>query len=213
MLEKFSRRRLPHWDVPEAAYFVTTCLAGSIPALGLLDIEQHRMRLEREPCPEGVTTTEWRIDRWKRTFVHRERWLDLEPAVRYLEKPELAAEVAKALKHFHGTRYDAIAWVVMPSHYHWVFQPLTSWVNSLGSDSDERSPRQRIQHSVNLYSASKCNKLMQRKGDFWQRESFDHWVRDENELERIVNYIHANPVVAGLVEQPDQYPFSSAYRG
>jgi hypothetical protein len=33
-------RHLPHWDVPGATYFVTTCLAGSIPAQGFLDLER-----------------------------------------------------------------------------------------------------------------------------------------------------------------------------
>jgi len=28
--ESLRRRRLPHWDVPDAAYFVTTCLEGSM---------------------------------------------------------------------------------------------------------------------------------------------------------------------------------------
>jgi hypothetical protein len=32
--EVIRRRRLPHWDVPTAAYFVTTCLEGSIPPKG-----------------------------------------------------------------------------------------------------------------------------------------------------------------------------------
>jgi hypothetical protein len=38
MEEKFRRRRLPHWDLSGATYFITACLAGSIPAQGLLDI-------------------------------------------------------------------------------------------------------------------------------------------------------------------------------
>ena len=36
------RRHLPHWDVPGAAYFVTTCLDGSIPARGLLEIARYQ---------------------------------------------------------------------------------------------------------------------------------------------------------------------------
>jgi hypothetical protein len=52
---------------------------------------------------------------------------------------------------------------------------------------------------------------MNRKGQFWQHESYDHWVRDEEELERIVQYIEANPVDAGLAPRPHDFYWSSAH--
>ena len=45
---------------------------------------------------------------------------------------------------------------------------------------------------------------------FWQKESYDHWVRDSAELERIRHYIEQNPVKAGLVSRPQDYPWLSA---
>lgn len=42
MDEKFRRRHLPHWDMPGATYFITSCLDSSIPAEGLLDIVKHQ---------------------------------------------------------------------------------------------------------------------------------------------------------------------------
>jgi type I restriction enzyme R subunit/putative DNA methylase len=45
---------------------------------------------------------------------------------------------------------------------------------------------------------------------FWQHESFDHWVRSAWELQRIVGYIEANPVSAGLAATPEDWPWSSA---
>jgi hypothetical protein len=45
---------------------------------------------------------------------------------------------------------------------------------------------------------------------FWQAESYDHWVRDDTELERIAAYIENNPVKAGLVDSGDKYRWSSA---
>ena len=44
-------------------------------------------------------------------------------------------------------------------------------------------------------------------GAFWQHESYDHVVRDEQELIRIVRYILNNPVKAGLVANWQDYPF------
>ena len=55
--------------------------------------------------------------------------------------------------------------------------------------------------------------MLGRTGRFWQHESYDRVVRGENELQRIINFIEYNPVKAALCEQPDQWEFSSAWRG
>ena len=158
MQERFTRRRLPHWDQPGATYFITTCLLGSIPAQGVVEIEQVRCRLERRPRPADVRPDDWKTRQWKRLFARREEWLDCKPAVRSLEDKRLAAEVVRSLKYFDGERYDLVAWVVMPSHLHWVFRPRDTWVQSLGTAVEDRSPRRRIQHSVNLHTAIECNR-------------------------------------------------------
>jgi type I restriction enzyme R subunit len=209
-MDPVRKRRLPHWDQPGAAFFVTCCLEGSIPAQGLLDLARSS-DADRMEKPIGIDNVEWQRSRWKRAFADRERWLDSRPTVRHLERPELAKAVVSAFAHFHGVRYDSIAWVVMPSHYHWVFRPSTEWVSSLG-ETNERPPRERIVHSINRFTALECNRILGLRGQFWQHECYDHWIRDDDELERIIHYIHGNPVVAGLVDSPDKFPFSSAYR-
>src|SRR5437660_28600 len=120
--ELFRRRHLPHWDVPGATYFVTTCLEGSIPARGQLDIARYEELLRRRSKPPEMTPEAWRVHTRKLLFVRQEQWLDHEPANRVLEKPELAQEVMKSMYHFAGERYDLFAYAVMPSHFHWVFQ-------------------------------------------------------------------------------------------
>ena len=207
-LDIFRRRDLPHWDVPGATYFVTSCLEGSIPARGLLDIQQYDRSLQaRKPHP-GITVADWNNRRWKLTFDRIDCWLDQEPAVRHLSDPALAGIVMNTLLHFAVVRYDVLAFVVMPSHFHWAFRPSDDWVQSLDGT---RSPRERIMQSVKGYSASQCNRHRGCQGTFWQEESYDHWVRDADELERIIHYIENNPVRASLVESPDQWQFSSAW--
>jgi hypothetical protein len=44
-----------------------------------------------------------------------------------------------------------------------------------------------------------------------RRNRTDRWVRDDEELERIVAYINANPVKAGLVTSPHEWFFGSAH--
>ena len=53
--------------------------------------------------------------------------------------------------------------------------------------------------------------LLGRRGEsFWQHESYDHWVRSERELRRIVAYIEENPVSAGMADTSKDWPWSSA---
>ena len=56
-----------------------------------------------------------------------------------------------------------------------------------------------------------ANTILQRTGSpFWQDESFDHWIRSRAEFEETRSYIEANPVRAGLVSAPEEWPYSSA---
>ena len=49
-----------------------------------------------------------------------------------------------------------------------------------------------------------------RGGVFWQREYFDRFIRDDEHYRKAVEYIHNNPVKAGLVPQAEDWPYSSA---
>ena len=74
----------------------------------------------------------------------------------------------------------------------------------------ERGPREIIMHSIKLYTARECNRILGRKGQFWQDESYDHCVRNEAELWRIIEYIEMNPVKANYIASPEEWSFSSA---
>jgi type I restriction enzyme R subunit len=208
--EVIRRRILPHWDVPTAAYFVTVCLDGSIPASGLLDLQSYRTELEQRPRPTGQTQDEWAVARWKLAFARDDCWLDRAEANRFLEDDRLAQIVVDALFFFAGQRYDLLGYVVMPSHLHWVFQPLESWVSTLDQGPRLRTPRQRIVHSIDRFTAYRCNQVLAKTGPFWQREPYDHWIRSPEELERILLYVEGNPVTAGIVRSPHDFRHSSA---
>jgi putative transposase len=63
------------------------------------------------------------------------------------------------------------------------------------------------------YSARKADEILGRTGEpFWQDESYDHWIRNEEELNRVIRYIEWNPVKASLVERIEDWPWSSASR-
>jgi hypothetical protein len=69
----------------------------------------------------------------------------------------------------------------------------------------------KLMKSLKGYTAREANRLVGRTGEpFWQKESYDHWVRDQPEWQRIKSYIENNPVKAGLVSRLEDYGWSSA---
>jgi REP element-mobilizing transposase RayT len=56
-----------------------------------------------------------------------------------------------------------------------------------------------------------ANEILGRKGKhLWQDESFDHWIRSDQELRELNEYVERNPVKAGLVKHPAEWPWFSA---
>ena len=218
MLESlFRRRRLPHWDVEDATYFITACLAGSVPAEGLTRLRRYRDELEHRPRPVTITIEEWEYRKHKLIFSKFDDIIDADSAVRHLASPAAASEVEKSLRHFAGERYDLLAFAVMPSHFHWLFRPQPKWVQTCIDESQRtgasklRTAHERIVQSAKGYSARRCNQLLGLSGQFWQDESYDHVVRNDEELFRIIDYVENNPVKAGLVARREDWRWSSAY--
>jgi putative transposase len=116
---------------------------------------------------------------------------------RVLADEALACIVEEAFWFGHEERYILNAYVVMPNHAHLLMTPLAGWSLS------------RILQGIKGYTAREINKGLGRTGAFWQDEYFDHLVRNEADWVDKFNYIHNNPVSAGLVEKPENYPFSS----
>jgi putative transposase len=217
---RYRRRHLPHWDLPGATYFITACLAGSIPADGLLDLERYWTGLSRLPRARMELKEEWKLKSWKRMFARRDWWLDRHPAVRHFAIPALAKIAVDAILFWAAQRYDLIAYVVMPSHIHWAFKPIVGQVDNLSYEKrhvdnlshEKRSPRERIMQTLKRHTARECNRELGVRGAFWQDESYDHCVRDGDELERIIEYIEFNPVKAELVDRPENWMFGSAQK-
>ena len=211
----FRRRHLPHWDVEGHPFFITACLSGSISAVGLNRIRGYRAELEARPRPDQLSEEQWERHKDKLVFALVDDLLDHHSPVQHLSDQRQARIVQDAFLHFAGERYTLLAFVVMPSHHHWLFLPDENWAveavqRSIRSDGGRRTPREIISHSIQSYTATMCNRVRGQSGSYWQTESFDHWARDEAEMYRIIDYIERNPVKAGLAERPEDWSWSSA---
>jgi REP element-mobilizing transposase RayT len=182
-----SRGYLPHLEGEEPVYFVTFRLADSLPADLLIRLRQEREGLRRGM--EADTTRagdKARLEQRRALLRKAELSLDKGHGECHMRDPRVAKVVADSLQHFEGKRYRVLAWCVMPNHVHVVFAPLAG--NRLHT----------IVHSWKSFSAREANQLLGRSGAFWQREYFDHLVRGEASLERIVRYVRENPRKTGL---------------
>lgn len=109
--------------------------------------------------------------------------------------------VAEALLFRDKKVYELDCFTIMSNHVHAVFAPLKD-------ESGTCYGLSRIMQSLKRRTASLANDLLGRQGSFWQGESYDHVVRDEDEWQRIVWYVLNNPVKAGLVQEWQAWPWT-----
>jgi REP element-mobilizing transposase RayT len=195
-----SRGYLPHVKHEGASYFVTFRLADSLPQEVLLRFkaEQAEVRRLAGANPSREETEE--IDRALQRKI--ERYLDQGVGACHLRCPDIAGLVAAALRHFHEQQYLLDDWVVMPNHVHVVLWPMPNFTLS------------EILRGRKTFTARESNLILGAAGKtFWQRESYDHWIRNDEEKARIRRYIRMNPVKAGLCKIPEEWKWSSAWPG
>ena len=206
-----TRGYLPHVKREGASYFVTFRLADSLPKAVLLKHQAERAeRLQRFYAQQdaakktGVKTANPEtLESIERDYFRKlEAYLDKGRGECCLKRPDIAELVAGALRFFAGERYRLDAWVVMPNHVHAVLWPMPNFTLS------------GIVQSWKRHTAREANKLLNRTGEtFWQPEPFDHWIRNEAEHARCCRYVVNNPVKAGLCAAPEDWQWSSAWRG
>ena len=137
-----------------------------------------------------------------RIFVWLDRQLDTaRTGPMFLRQDAIANVVVESLHRGEELgHYDLASFVVMANHVHVLLLPKVS-------------PSQLLK-ALKGSTAHDADRLLGRTGEpFWQYESYDHWVRDECERDRVESYIENNPVKAGLVERAEEYRWSSAWTG
>lgn len=180
-------RRLPHWEVQGAVYFVTFRLADSLPKKALQELNwAHKdiLATASQMCRKPSASERKKLVQMRSRRM--ERTLDVGAGECFLRSPAIARVVSNVLMEFDGARYRLFAWCVMPNHVHVLFQTLGN--AHLAS----------ILHSWKSYSAKAANQILGRTGEFWQREYYDHLIRDARQFDRAMRYIVENPGRAGL---------------
>jgi putative transposase len=91
-------------------------------------------------------------------------------------------------------RFNVIAYCFMPDHVHLL-------VDGTHEASDFRE-------FVRVFKQRSAFRWKQQHGSaLWQRSYFEHVLRDEEDTIGVAKYLLENPVRAGLVERPEEYPY------
>jgi len=106
--------------------------------------------------------------------------------------------------------FDITAAVVLPDHLHfiWTLPPNDS-------DYSQRVSRLKVLFTRSLREKSSlsveipASRRKHRESDVWQRRFWEHTIRDEDDLNKHLDYIHYNPVKHGLVSCPHLWTYSS----
>ncbi len=109
--------------------------------------------------------------------------------------------------------FDVIALCLLPDHLHCIWK--------LPVDDNDFSTRWSLikKGFTSTYlrvggveSTQSNSRKQKRERGIWQRRFWEHQIRDENDLQRHVDYIHYNPVKHKLVEKPEQWPWSTYHK-
>jgi REP element-mobilizing transposase RayT len=180
-----SRGYLPHFDDSNAVQLVGYRLNDALPAAALAKLK------------EAHTTSRAHQDAVEE-YLHAGHGSCL------LREPWCAQIVVDNWLRFDGTRYQLHAWTVMPNHVHVLVQPRAASLSDI----------------VQSWKSYTLKLILRRAspGTFdgrriWQPDYFDRFIRDPGHYAAAVDYIHENPVKAGLVFNAVDWSWSSARRG
>jgi len=143
------------------------------------------MRPTREPATNNRQTYMVTSEAWgRRDLFKREPWAKL---------------FIDTMYHYRGSSYLLHEFVLMPDHFHLLITPVGSLERAVQFVKGGFSFRAKKELGSNM--------------EVWQKGFSDHRIRDAEDYERHVQYIHLNPLRKHLCEKPGEYPYSSAYPG
>lgn len=174
------RGYLPHRDEPDLVQFVTFRLADAFPE---------------------TLRSEWgsllKIENDRQRRIELEAYLDKGRGACILRQPEISKIVEDSFLFRHGQDYELRAWFIMPNHVHLLFKVINV-------------PMSQLLDAWKGFTAKHANKVLGRRGKFWQDGYWDTFMRDTEHERRSRKYIEANPVKAGLAAARKKWASGSA---
>ena len=174
--KEFYRRSLPHIQPKDRIIFVTYRLHFRLPNELIKDIE----KIKRTKFGNSFDI----IDDYLNLCKDSPKWLSTK---------EIAQIVYDNLLKMNHIQYELFCFCIMPNHVHVLMKPKIKTGKVPYSLAE-------IFRGHKGVTARKANLILHRSGSFWQTESYDHYIRDDEEFYNIAWYILNNPVKSKLVQ-------------
>ncbi len=130
-----------------------------------------------------------------RRFKDYEHWLHLPQGEHWMRDPAVAQIVFDKMLGVSNEIHTMHAFTVMSNHVHAMMM--------LKPEQDLSD----VLQSIKGGSAFECNKVLVRRGKFWQTDRYDRVLR-RHECDGAIRYIVNNPVKAGIVKHWRDYPWT-----
>ncbi len=140
-------------------------------------------------------------------------WIDI------FTKPAYFTAIINSLKYCQRNKgLEIYEFVIMPNHLHLIIGAKENYeLSQIISDFKRFTTKEILsllkndnrRYILNLIK----NSFARKKGNqqqIWQRENYPEVIESEKFLEQKVKYIYENPVKSGLVENPEDWLYSSA---
>ena len=122
---------------------------------------------------------------------------------------KILRESFKKVKQKYPFKIDAI--VVLPDHIHCIW--------TLPEGDQDYSTRWRLiktgftkQCDTSIIQSPNHTRTRKKQQAIWQHRFWEHMIRNEQDYQHHVEYIHYNPVKHGLVKQASDWPYSSLHQ-
>ncbi len=171
--------RIPHWNQSDCVQFVTFRLADSLPQSKLQEYRSKREEWLSTHSKPWDTAAQEEYDNLFCAVM--DKWIDAGYGECVLKDKRIRDVVTDVILYSDGVKYDIYAFVIMPNHVHILLTPR------------DGNTVQRIVGDWKSASSHKINILSDRKGAVWERESFDHLVRNADDFNGYLDYITENP--------------------
>jgi len=124
------------------------------------------------------------------------------------------------IKHYREKyKFVVLGYVIMPSHFHWILivNPKYGTISDIMRDVKKFTAWQIFDYLIETDNR-KVLKLFEESAEglndqskkLWIKRFDDEVIRDQQMFWTKLNYIHNNPIKAGLVNRAEDYKYSSA---
>ena len=207
----FYTRKLPHFQPLFSTFFITFSLIDSIPKgqLSILNKEYKEKLKEADQIEdENVrfeVATELKFD-----FITRmDQMLEkIQAGHHYLKNKAVAKVVAEAIQKYDKRYYNLICYTIMSNHVHMLIDTSIQEFQIKNGVLSKPLYLDEIMKLIKGASANLSNKILNRSGQFWERESFDTIIFSDKYFNNVQSYILNNPVKANLVQSWMDYEFT-----